>query len=425
MTAPAAHLPGADRRLGPYTILAVVGLVGAIVTGQAVLAAAAAPAGVLIVRALSDRRPLVVTVVSVSAPERLLEGDAWTLTVELAWAGEADVDVLHTGLRGSRVDGVRGWTGVASDGVTVRLTATAERWGLHDLGSLVVRARRPGGMLRWDRTVPLEGAVRVLPAAGRLDALLPPSRPRTAAGAHVAPVRGSGTDLAELRPYVPGDRLRDLSWTASARSAQPWVVVHHPERTATVVLLLDGFTEVGAPEGALDRAARAVWAVARHHLLAGDRVGLLSTGSVPAWLPPAGGRRARYQLLDALLRVGASAAGSSRRPRVAESRRNARVPADAVVLGVTPLQSDAFVATVVHHARVGHPCGVVCVRIDDLLPAPEDEVERAARRLWALDTEHRRGVLAGAGVPAVFAADDAAPAVDLLQRRMVGRTVAA
>jgi hypothetical protein len=38
------------------------------------------------------------------------------------------------------------------------------------------------------------------------------------------------------------------------RGERPWVVVHHPERTGTVVLLLDSFVEVGAPRGALDRA---------------------------------------------------------------------------------------------------------------------------------------------------------------------------
>ena len=40
-----------------------------------------------------------------------------------------------------------------------------------------------------------------------------------------------GEDFADLRPYVPGDRLRDLSWAASARSDEPWVVVHHPDGT--------------------------------------------------------------------------------------------------------------------------------------------------------------------------------------------------
>ena len=78
--------------------------------------------------------------------------------------------------------------------------------------------------------------MRVLPRPLHLDALLKPSEPRTVAGAHLTRVRGPGTDLAELRPYVPGDRLRDLSWSATARTGEPWVIVCHPERTGTVVV---------------------------------------------------------------------------------------------------------------------------------------------------------------------------------------------
>lgn len=422
----------ADRRLGPYTVVAVAGLVAALVTGQATFAAVAAPAAVLVVRALADRRPVDVSVVSVDAPARLLEGDPWTLRIELAWRGPAELDVVHTGLRGSRLVGVRGTTVVATDGATIDLEAVADRWGRHDLGAIEVRARRPGGMLRHDVRLDLRGAVRVLPRAARLDELLAPDRPRVAAGGHVAPVRGSGTDFADLRPYVPGDRLRDLSWTASARSDQPWIVVHHPERTGTVVLLLDGFVEVGAPPGSLDRAARAVWSIARHHLAAGDRVGLLSTGSVPTWLPPVAGRRARWQVLDSLLTVGSAVAGSTVGPRRHAGHRHARMrpadtgagngavlPPDSVVVGVTPLQSDAFVAAVVHHRRLGRPTVVVGVETADLLTPAADEIERAARRLWRLDVEVRRADLSRAGVPSVVVVDDAAPAFRLLALRSV------
>lgn len=413
----------ADRRLGPYTVLAVVGLVAALVTGQVVLAAVAAPAGVLVVRALADRRPVVVTVMRVDAPERLLEGDEWILRIELAWTGPADVDVLHDGLRGSSFRSAPGVAHRGADGVAIELRAVADRWGRHDLGTLTVRARRPGGMLVWDSMLALDGAVRVLPAAARLDELLHPARPRAAAGQHVAPVRGAGTDFADLRPYTPGDRLRDLSWTASARTEQPWVVVHHPERSAAVVLLLDAFVEVGTPEGSLERAARVVWAVARHHLAAGDRVGLLAMGSAPTWLAPVAGRRARWQVLDALLSVGSTVAGSAPRrstpggPAAPGTRRDVLLPADAVVLGVSPLQSDAFVHAVAHHARVGHPAAVVGVALDDLLPPVGDEVERAARRLWAAETRMRTTVLGRAGVPSVTVRDDPSPAIDLLAVR--------
>ena len=414
--------PSADRRLGPYVALTVGGIAAALVTGQAALAACAAPAAVLVVLALADRRPLDVRVESAEAPARLLEGDAWTLRVDLSWRGDAVLDVLHTGVRGSRVDGATGWTVDAVDGCTIELRAVAERWGHHDLGRLVIRARRRLGMLRWDSELALDGAVRVLPHAARLDDLLPPRRPRVAAGAHVAPVRGSGTDFADLRPYVPGDRLRDLSWTASARGDQPWVVVHHPERSASVVLLLDAFVEVGAPPGSLDRAARVVWSIAREHLAAGDRIGLLAAGATPTWLSPVSGRRARWQVLDTLLTVGRQVAGADRASRLpirSRSRQRAIVlPDDAVVLGVSPLQSDAFVATVLHHARLGRPTAMVGVQTTDLVEPGSGHVERAARRLWQAEIDTRLARLSSAGVPGVLVVDDAGPAVRLLADRM-------
>ncbi len=414
--------PTADRRLGPYVVLAVGGIVAALVTGQAPLAACAAPAAVLVVRALADRRPVHVVVESVEAPVRLLERDEWTLRIRLAWRGDAVLDVMHVGMTGSRAVGAQGWTVSASDGVTLELRSVAERWGHHGLGQLAIRARRPDGMLQWDTVVELDGAVRILPHAAKLDELLAPRRPRIAAGGHLAPVRGSGTDFADLRPYVPGDRLRDLSWTATARSDQPWVVVHHPERTASIMLLLDGFVEVGTPPGSLDRAARVVWSIARHHLTAGDRVGLVSTGSVPTWLSPVSGRRARWQVLDALLTVGAHFAGArGTRHRPSEVRRSIVLPGDAVVLGVSPLQSDAFVATALRHARVGRPTAVVGVETADLLAPSDDRVELAARRLWSAEVDARMARLARGGVPSVRVVDDAGPAIHLLAGRMSRR----
>lgn len=406
----------ADRRFGPYVVLAAVGAVLAVVTGVAAYAAVAVPAGLVLVWRGRDGRAPAVAVWLHQPPARVLEGTSWEVVVDLAWSGRAEVDAILAGVGGHVVQGLPGATIAGDGGGRLRVRVEAERWGRHGLGRLTIRARRPGGLLVHDLVVDLPGVVRVLPAASRLDALLHPARPRAAAGAHVAPTRGSGTDFADLRPYVPGDRLRDLSWAASARTEDPWVVVHHPERTGTVVLLLDGFVEAGLPDGALDRAARVVWSIARHHLVNGDRVGLLAAGPTPRWLPPVAGRRARWAVLDALLRAEAVTAGRRPRRRSAASarRQDDAAPADAFVVGVSPLQSDAFVAAVAHHRRLGRPTAVVGVEITDLLPASGDEVERAARRLWRLDAEIRRSRLSRAGVRTLFVADDVTPAVRAL-----------
>lgn len=403
----------ADRRLGAYVVLASVGTVLALVTGEVAHLGAAAPAAVLLAVAARAGRAPGVRVVVREPPVRVLEGDRWVLEVDLSWTGRADIEVLHTGTGGHRhADGATRRL-VATSGARVAFPLEASRWGRHPLGTLHVRARRPGGVLVHDLELPLPGVVRVLPCASRLDALLHPARPRAASGAHRACHRGTGTDFADLRPYQHGDRLRDLSWSATARSGDPWVVVHHPERTGTLVLVLDGFTEVGVPGPALDRAARVAWSIARHHLAAGDRVGLVAAGPVPRWMPPMAGRRAQWIVLDALLR--ADPATTVRRRRVEASRVDQAVPADALVVGVSALQSDAFVAAMAHHRRLGRASSVVAVELGDLLPVATDDAERAARALWVREVDGRRAALARAGVRTVSAGDDVAGAVRALQ----------
>ena len=50
---------------------------------------------------------------------------------------------------------------------------------------------------------------------------------------------GTGTELAQLRPYEPGDDVRHLDPAATARTGEPHVRVHVPERTLTTWIVLD------------------------------------------------------------------------------------------------------------------------------------------------------------------------------------------
>lgn len=50
---------------------------------------------------------------------------------------------------------------------------------------------------------------------------------------------GAGTELAQLRPYEPGDDVRHIDPSATARTGQPHVRLHVPERTLTTWIVLD------------------------------------------------------------------------------------------------------------------------------------------------------------------------------------------
>ena len=58
-------------------------------------------------------------------------------------------------------------------------------------------------------------------------------------GDHLTPQVGSGTELALIRPYLPGDDVRYIDWNVTARMREPHVRVHVGERAMTAWLMLD------------------------------------------------------------------------------------------------------------------------------------------------------------------------------------------
>ena len=123
-------------------------------------------------------------------------------------------------------------------------------------------------------------------------------------GDHRAHVLGRGTELAQVRPYVPGDDVRDIDWNVTARTGEPHVRVQLAERVLVSWIVLD--TSVSMKFGTADRrkadvaegAALALGHVASRH---GNRLGVLTFGGEePATLLPRQGRTALVGLLLAL-----------------------------------------------------------------------------------------------------------------------------
>jgi uncharacterized protein (DUF58 family) len=106
---------------------------------------------------------------------------------------------------------------------------------------------------------------------------------------------GSGTELAQLRPYQVGDDVRRLDAAATARTGVPHVRDHVPERTLTTWILLDVSASMAfgtAERLKSDVAGGVATVVARLAARRGGRVALLTCGApVQRMLPPRGGRR--------------------------------------------------------------------------------------------------------------------------------------
>jgi uncharacterized protein (DUF58 family) len=411
-----------DPRLVGYLVGGFGALVVAIAGGLPVFAVLGAPLLALAAVGLVGRDPVDLRGVVELRQIRVLEGDVVEGHIEVSWDGIAEVDVRLAGFRGVTPIHPKpriGWSLPPTSGpVTLPFRLHAGSWGEHELGGLWVRVRRPGSLLFWEARLADAPRLRVLPGPLRLDRLLPPDEPRAVAGMHLSRLRGHGTDFAELRPYQPGDRMRDLSWGTSARLGEPWVIVHHPERTGTVLLLLDAFhTDDPAESQALARSARAAWAVASSHLRAQDRVGILAHGVTAAWIPPGGGRRARWMILDELLGVGGAVEDRVRR---APHRGRAQVPSDALVIGVTTLAADPMIPALLKHRRSGHTTAALVIDRTDFAPTTGDRIDDAALRLFRADRAARRARLERAGVPtALVSGDDGVrPAISGLRRRI-------
>lgn len=115
-------------------------------------------------------------------------------------------------------------------------------------------------------------------------------------GERRAPGIGSGTELAQLRPYEPGDDPRHLDPAASARTGVPHIRQHVPERALTTWVVLDLSASMAFGTGLRlksDVAEGVASTVARLATRRGGRVALVTAGAPDAaTLPPRSGRRA-------------------------------------------------------------------------------------------------------------------------------------
>jgi uncharacterized protein (DUF58 family) len=109
-------------------------------------------------------------------------------------------------------------------------------------------------------------------------------------GAYRTPYRGSGLDLAGLRPYVEQDDARHIDWNATARLDEPQVRQYTEDRELTAWLVLDRSASMTVA-GKGDLSGALALLLARLFGRGGNRVGaVLHDGTAMRVVPPGTGR---------------------------------------------------------------------------------------------------------------------------------------
>lgn len=411
---PVAEEPGPQwvptRALGRALVLTGVLIIGAMLLGRVDLVLLATPFALGTAVALR-RRPVRRPRVRVSSGDQLLgEGGTVDATISVA---NADVTAYDLIVVRTTVDpwlrfehGDRPYVTPAPRGTIadVELHGEALRWGRHALGPTLAYAVACDGLLISATAVAPARQLKVYPVTDPFEADEAMPRAAGLVGGHRSRRPGEGGELAGVRQFAPGDRLRRIDWRVSLRTRELYVAATLSDRDAEVVLLLDVLAEAGRSGGVhgaasvLDTTVRAAAGIAEHYLHRGDRVSLLEYGSQIRRLRPASGRRQYLTVLEWLLDVKPSAALYE----IGGFGFNAQqLPSNALFIALTPmidLRSAGLLA------RLGRG-GRFVVAVDTLprkltLPV-KGAWGQVAYRLWLLERANVIGQLREHGIPVV------------------------
>lgn len=316
-----------------------------------------------------QRRPATTSVLGYPGTARCFENEQMQLSAELA--EETPVGTLHVcAIPGLQTEVISG------DDARTTVSAGAPRWGRYPLRTQV-EVVAAGGLLTGTATIDAADLF-VFPVAPPQPTGIPRTELPDRLGTHLTRHIGPGVEFADIRPYLPGDQLRTVNWSVSARRGTLHVTERLTDRAADVVVLVDMSAQPAGPAtAATERALRGATQVVQTALRNGDRAGIVGLGgSRPRWLGADIGRRQFYRVLDAALGVGSeylNTAGTLA-PRAA-------IPPGAVVVGFSTMLDTGFALALIDLCKRGHT--VVAVDVLEGWPFA-DSHDPILERMWAL-----------------------------------------
>jgi uncharacterized protein (DUF58 family) len=306
--------------------------------------------------------------------------------------------------------------------------------GDHRFGDLYRRIEGPLGLVHRQRRQSETGkAVRVYPSLRQLRRyeLLVRRGMMLEAGAKAIRAPGASTEFERLREYVPDDEFRRINWKATARRGKMIVNQFETERAQNVVIMIDAGRLMGARTQApvddessvlllgetatgltkLDHALNAALLLAYVATVRGDRVALLSYAhEVQNFIPPARGRRAFLQMVDAFYNL-APAPVEPDHALAFQFLATRNLRRSLVVLFTDLADRESSTALVANILRASRQHLVVCVTLGDptvtrpALATPTDTPSLYEKMIAQRLIEERAAVLATLSQRGVYTLD--------------------
>lgn len=395
----------AHPRLVIYTGLAAALLVGALASGHAALAAIAAPFALFVAIALASswRKPPRVQVAFAVTETHLIE----RTPLEASLTFEATKSIRRMDVSLNIPEQLAPPSGVAPAGISVEasvrrvfdLQLLPRRWGTYDMGDVELRVHDALGLFVYEANADCSVALHVYPETEPIRQLPAPRLTRPFVGNQISRARGEGIELAEVRRYQDGDRLKHINWRASARTGELHVTDAVPDRSSDLILFLDGYSEAHAREGGtLDQLVRAAASIAQAALARHSRVGVITFGAELEWLVPSSGPRALLRIIESLIETKALA--SYRWHGVDELPPRTLTP-QALVLALTPLGDHRVVNALLDLAGRGFNLAIIEISPLPYIPPLDGPTGSLAFRFWRLKREEWLAQFAALAVPVV------------------------
>lgn len=289
----------------------------------------------------------------------------------------------------------------------VRVGVRSVLWGTRPVGPALLALHSTWGAFR-------VGAVRVddqtlttLPLPAVFDSSAPVPSPAGLIGLHRSRRRGDGTELAVVRPFTTGDRLRRINWPVTLRSGELHVSSTHSDSDTNVLLVVDATIDAGPSGGvdgaasSLDRAVRGAGAIADHFLRHGDGVALRTFGSTQAARIPVGTGTLHLRRVLAELAVVEPGVLSGRRTGRAQELMRLGFLSGGLVIVLSPLLSAPALEEAVALVRHGLVVLVVDTFPEELPSDPTDPALALAWRIRLMERERDVRRLQEVGIPIV------------------------